>query len=162
MVDVNLKYRDETPLGKDPDRVCMSLNRHHSIIWSKHTPRQKYFELKPSRGSQGNLQLYHSSDIGSYVLSSDTIIHPLFYSEREGNKVAYSKWFPFESIKEEIPDVITDFQKSAFGIACHTVFPARQINRQQTINQARGVDRRICDRFDLTLECIRRFYENAE
>lgn len=162
MVDVYLNYRDETPLGEDPDRVSMSLNRHHSILWSKHTPRQKVFELKPSRGSQGNLLLQHNSDLGSYVLSSDTIVHPLFYSEREGNKVAYSKWFPYESIKSEIPDVIADFQRSAFGIACHTIFPARQINRQQTINQARGVDRRICDRFDLTLECIRRFYKNVE
>jgi hypothetical protein len=31
-----------------------------------------------------------------------------------------------------------------------------------TINQARGVHPRIWDRFDLTLECIRRFYENKE
>ena len=31
-----------------------------------------------------------------------------------------------------------------------------------TINQARGVSRIICDRFDLTLECIRRFYLEEE
>ena len=31
-----------------------------------------------------------------------------------------------------------------------------------TINQARGVSIIICDRFDLTLECIRRFYRDEE
>src|SRR5690606_29116773 len=30
------------------------------------------------------------------------------------------------------------------------------------INQARGVNRKICDRFDLTLECIRLFYLNEQ
>ena len=32
----------------------------------------------------------------------------------------------------------------------------------QTINQARGCNHRIVDRFDLTLECIRRYYLNLE
>jgi hypothetical protein len=34
------------------------------------------------------------------------------------------------------------------------------VNRQHTINQARGICRFIDDRFDLTLECIKRFYTN--
>lgn len=39
------------------------------------------------------------------------------------------------------------------------VFPSDQIDRKQTINQARGTNRTtIGDRFDLTLECIRRHY----
>ena len=46
-------------------------------------------------------------------------------------------------------------------IGGHIVFPAHKKNGF-TINQARGVSRIICDRFDLTLECIRRFYRNEE
>jgi len=46
-------------------------------------------------------------------------------------------------------------------IGGHIVFPAHRKNGF-TINQARGVSRLICDRFDLTLECIRRFYQNEE
>ena len=38
------------------------------------------------------------------------------------------------------------------------VFPGHQVGRKMTINQARGCDARIRDRFDLTLECIRRHY----
>jgi len=39
--------------------------------------------------------------------------------------------------------------------------PAHNMNGF-TINQARGVSRLISDRFDLTLECIRRFYRGIE
>jgi hypothetical protein len=42
------------------------------------------------------------------------------------------------------------------------VFPARQVDRQWTINQARGCTRSISDRLDLTLECIRRHYTGLE
>ena len=42
------------------------------------------------------------------------------------------------------------------------VFPGNQIDRKWTINQARGCTRRISDRFDLTLECIRRHYSELE
>jgi hypothetical protein len=116
-------------------------------------------------GSDGKLLLQHSSSMGEFILSSDTIVHSLFYSDDTGqsfsNKISYSKRFPFETIKNEIPDVIKDFWKNEFGIACYMVFPAKQINRKFTINQARGVDTKICDRFDLTLECIRRYYQNS-
>lgn len=46
-------------------------------------------------------------------------------------------------------------------IGGHLIFPAHNKNGF-TVNQARGISRRICDRFDLTLECIRRFYLNEE
>jgi hypothetical protein len=38
------------------------------------------------------------------------------------------------------------------------VFPGNQIERKWTINQARGCIKSINDRFDLTVECIRRHY----
>jgi hypothetical protein len=37
-------------------------------------------------------------------------------------------------------------------------FWTRQIDGNHTINQARGINKFIDDRFDLTLECIRLFY----
>jgi hypothetical protein len=40
----------------------------------------------------------------------------------------------------------------------YLIFPNNQVNRKHTIDQARGVLRLTDDRFDLTLECIRRFY----
>ena len=43
----------------------------------------------------------------------------------------------------------------------HIVFPGNKRNGF-TINQARGVSRIICDRFDLTLECIRLYYQEQK
>jgi hypothetical protein len=40
------------------------------------------------------------------------------------------------------------------------VFPGNQVDRKLTINVARGFNRSVADRFDLTLECIRRHYVN--
>ena len=38
------------------------------------------------------------------------------------------------------------------------IWPSNKINGFQTINGARGFNRQIVDRLDLTIECIRRFY----
>ena len=40
------------------------------------------------------------------------------------------------------------------------VFPGNRIGGKMTINGARGFHPRIKDRFDLTVECIRRHYRN--
>lgn len=165
MIDVNVDYYDDTPAGKDPDCFSPSLNQHHQTLWSKRLPSGKEFDLEPLRDN-GKLLLSHKSELGEFILASDTIVHSLFYSSDDGtafsDQVAYAKAFPSNTIKNQMPDVIMGFWQKEFGIACYTIFPARQINRRQTINQARGVHRKICDRFDLTLECIRRFYENKE
>jgi hypothetical protein len=50
----------------------------------------------------------------------------------------------------------------AYTIGGMMIFPGNMIDRKWTINQARGVTRSISDRFDLTLECIRRHYSDLE
>lgn len=42
------------------------------------------------------------------------------------------------------------------------LFPGVRVQGKQTINQARGTHPRIQDRFDLTLECIRRHFVGEE
>ena len=42
------------------------------------------------------------------------------------------------------------------------LFPGNRIDGKWTINQARGCTKRIGDRFDLTLECIRRHYSEGD
>jgi uncharacterized protein DUF6994 len=60
-------------------------------------------------------------------------------------------------------DQITEAKREAFNRIGYTIggmmiFPANQVDRKPTINGARGLNARIADRFDLTLECIRRHY----
>lgn len=40
------------------------------------------------------------------------------------------------------------------------LFPGNKIDGKQTLNGARGFNRKIADRLDLTLECIRRHYRS--
>lgn len=54
---------------------------------------------------------------------------------------------------------IEELKHKVRTIGGHLIFPAHKKNGF-TINQARGINRIICDRFDLTLECIRRLYLN--
>ena len=51
-----------------------------------------------------------------------------------------------------------EFNRIGYTIGGMMVFPGNQVDRKMTINGARGFHPRIKDRFDLTLECIRRHY----
>ena len=63
-------------------------------------------------------------------------------------------------ITEKIPDEVNELFIQGGNIASYIIFPKNKINNGQTINMARGVNSLIDDRFDLTLECIKRFYKN--
>ena len=59
--------------------------------------------------------------------------------------------------------LFTDDENEAFRTIAYTIggmmiFPGNLIDGKQTINGARGFNRKIADRFDLTLECVRRHY----
>lgn len=164
--NLNYDYFTDTSKGKDPDSHSKNLNYHHQIIWSKRLPSGEMFDLKPLH-TNGRRLLYHKSKkLGEHVLASDAIIHPLYYYNRqEGkflDKIAYANSFPSAQIKSELKNKIIDFNFKAVGLSCYTLFPAKQILRKNTINQARGVNRKICDRVDLTLECIRRYYDEIK
>ena len=66
-------------------------------------------------------------------------------------------------IVEQIPeDEMEYFSNTRATIAGHAIFPAKRIDNKMTINGARGVNHKIQDRFDLTLESIRRFYKKED
>jgi hypothetical protein len=66
-------------------------------------------------------------------------------------------------ITERIPEGEVDtFRAVSYTIGGMMIFPGNQIEGKQTINGARGFTRAISDRFDLTLECIRRHYLNID
>ncbi len=95
--------------------------------------------------------LHHKSELGEFFLSSDQI----------GN--TYSNVKKMSHIIEEIPvDDMDYFESLRATISGHAFFPAKRIDNKMTINGARGVSHQIKDRFDLTLECIRRFYLGEE
>ena len=141
-IDVTFDMRSDTPSGGDPDAKSPTLRQYHLHLWAKRLPTGAFFELRPDRR-----YLLHDSSLGLFRLSSDTAV-PTF--ERE----------------KSISACVTHEELAVFSARRYTIggmiaFPADQVNRQWTINQARGCDGRIKDRFDLTLECIRRHYCGA-
>lgn len=138
-IDVTFDMRSDTPKGKDPDQHSPTLRRYHQLLWSKRLPDGRPFELAAD--------LRHSSAVGDFVLSSDTIIRT-FRNHRGARPV----------ISQVPEDEQEAFSRLGYTIGGMIVFPANRIGRQRTINGARGLHPRIADRFDLTLECIRRHY----
>ncbi len=68
-----------------------------------------------------------------------------------------SRWLA--PIIDQIPEVEREeFMRIGYTIGGMMVFPANRVDGKMTINGARGCHPRIKDRFDLTVECIRRHY----
>ena len=142
-IDITFNVFSDTPEGKDPDSFSPTLRKYHHILWSKSLPNGKSFFLNLDTPKL----LHHKSELGEFFLSSDQI----------GN--TYSNVGKMSHIVEQAsPDEMDYFSNIRATIAGHAIFPARRIDNKMTINGARGVNHKIQDRFDLTLECIRRFY----
>ncbi len=91
--------------------------------------------------------LHHLSDLGEFRLSSDAVIP------------SWSRWKKMAHITDQIPEVEREeFSRIGYTIGGMMVFASNRVDRKPTINGARGFDARIADRFDLTVECIRRHY----
>lgn len=144
-INVTFDFRDDSK-GKDPDSFSDTLRKYHKLLWSKNLPNGKYFDLD---NANSEAYLYHKSELGEYFLSSDSIIH------------TYFKWKRTQNIISGIPSKEMEyFYNLAYTIGGFIVFPGNRVNGLQTINQEKGFNKKINDRIDLTLECIRLFYIN--
>ena len=144
-IDTDFNVYLDTPKGKDPDSFSPTLRKYHYILWSKYLPNNKYFLLDLDTPRL----LHHKFELGEYFLSSDAITH--CYSNVK--KMAHI-------IKQIRPEEVQEFERICSTIGGYIIFPAKRIDNKMTINGARGCNHKIQDRFDLTLECIRRFYKN--
>jgi hypothetical protein len=146
-IDITFDFRSDTPPGRDPDASSSTLRRYHKRLWSKPLPSGAMFELVDTTS---RVYLHHRSPLGEFRLASDTVV-PSFRKERR-----------ISHILEQIPEAIVSFNAIAYTIGGMMLFPGNQVDRRMTINAARGCHPRIKDRFDLTVECIRRYYLEEE
>ena len=129
--------------GGDPDSTSLTLKKYHKILWSKPLPNGKTFDLSDDKSGA---YLYHKSELGEFFLGSDAITHSYRNQKRKN-------W-----IVKQIPEEVNELFNAGSTIGAYIIFPNKRINGNHTINQARGVNSLIDDRFDLTLECVRLFY----
>lgn len=143
LIDTSFDFRTDAS-GRDPDVFSRTLRRYHKLLWSKALPSGRLFDLNDTvRGAY----LHHRSELGEFFLTSDCVIATFTKRVRA----------------RYIANLLTEEENEAFRTIGYTiggmmVFPGKRINGKMTINGERGCNGKIDDRFDLTLECIRRHY----
>ena len=146
LIDTKFDFHSDTPARKDPDSYSPTLRRYHKILWSKPLPNGLRFDLTDTTPK---VYLHHQSELGEFFLSSDAIAHS--YSRQKG----------MSDIINQIPsEEIDSFFSLSSTIGGYIIFPSKKVDNKMTINGARGMNQKIADRFDLTLECIRLHYLN--
>lgn len=139
-LDTKYDFRSEIPPGRDADVWSVTLQRYHQMLWSKPLPSGDIFRLI-THGYPGRYYLVYDSLSGPLELSSDAITTRLRPSP----------------VAKNLPEAEQP-PEPTYTVGRALLFPRVQRDRKQTINQRRGTHHAIRDRFDLTLECIRRHY----
>ena len=158
IIDVNFDFTMDSPgywdgfwerkggLGAgacDPDACSPTLKRYHQLIWSKPLPNGDYFELTPRKG------LDYLSWRNMYFGSDSILVSFRYWDYRE----------MIDAVVRHLPDYrmfMEDFLHRAYTIGGMIIFP----KHVGSMNQRRGTNRQIRDRWDLTMECIRRYYND--
>lgn len=137
-IDIRFDVRNDSH-GKDPDAVSETLKSYHQLLWSKPLPNGQILELETGKG------FYLRWD--DMYFGSDSIIVSFMHAGYKHRQMIMDSIPNFDEYRE-------DYLKKAYTIAGSIIFP--QV--RWSMNQARGCSRKISDRWDLTLECIRRLY----
>ena len=142
-IDTSFDFRTDA-FGRDPDASSATLRRYHQLLWSKPLPGGAMFDLD---NTTPGAYLHHRSDLGEFLLASDSVI-PTF-----------TRWITLKPITTQLPEEANEaFRTIGYTIGGMMIWPGNRVDGMMTINGARGFYRRIADRMDLTLECVRRHY----
>ncbi|MBR2812178.1 MAG: hypothetical protein IKD69_12445 [Solobacterium sp.] len=131
--------------GCDPDSASKTLQKYHQLLWSKPLPCGETMNL--TCGSESNYLTWNHFRFGS-----DSILASFRYQRNKDLLVKVA-----QSVSD-YKSYMEDFVHSSYTIGGMIIFP-KHIN---SINQRRGTNPFIRDRWDLTLECIRRYYSGEE
>ena len=144
-IDVTFDVRGDAQ-GRDPDQHSPTLRRFHKQLWSKELPTGGKLDLSDQ---VHNAYLHAEVNGREFILNSDGAI-PTFTMRKR-----------LQSLLSAVPAYeLEAFRNIAFTIGGFMIFPGMRRNGRMTINGARGFNSLISDRFDLTLECIRRHYQH--
>lgn len=156
-IDVTFDFTTDTPnywecfyAGEnrpDPDANSPTMRQYQQILYSKTLPNGENFELKQGNSSDKYLCWK------DFCFGSDSIIN--MYIHHRTLKTLIN------DVKKEIPDFdkfYEEYLRKSYTIGGEIIFP----KYPKSINVARGTNGKIADRFDLTLECIRLYYNNDQ
>ena len=131
--------------GADPDAKSETLRTYHQLLWSKELPNGEYMNLK-----KGNVSQYLLWK--DYRFGSDSITASFRHSQHRELLEKVEKYV------QNYKNFVENYLRLTYTIGGMIIFP----KHKNSINQWRGCNQKIKDRWDLTLECIRRFYNNEK
>ena len=137
-IDISFDFRTDS-FGKDPDSSSPTLKAYHQALWSKPLPNGQMLNLTSDRCSYLRC--------GDMYFGSDSITASFRYNMKLLDLVAQSV--------PSVTDYIENYLQKAYTIGGMIIFP----KHPWSMNQARGCSKKICDRWDLTLECICRYFK---
>ncbi|MBO4277285.1 MAG: hypothetical protein J5925_02665 [Clostridia bacterium] len=137
-IDITFDFRSDSK-GKDPDLWSPTLKAYQRFLYSKPLPNGEIMQLDENLVWK------------DFKFSSDSILH------------GFTNWKSYRHIISRADkSLVSDYVAYDYTIGGELIFPCNHVDGVQTINQARGINHKIRDRIDLTLECIRRFYLGEE
>lgn len=153
-IDVNFDFTTDTPGywetfwtnplsskgNKDPDNESPTLRSYHRILWNKELPNGELFDLSDDL-TWKNMRFSSDSLLVSFR-------YEIYHQMIEEVAATVQDWNNF----------IESFVRRSYTIGGEIIFP----KRCQSINQCRGCNKYIRDRWDLTLDCIRKYYDNEK
>ena len=131
--------------GGDPDSLSKNLQLYHQTVWSRKLPCGETMALQCGTGP--NYLTWKDFRFGS-----DSIIVSFRYEKYR---------HILDEVQKAVPNYksfVEDYLHRAYTIGGMMIFP----KHAGSINQAKGTSPKLRDRWDLTLECIRRHYCNEE
>ena len=137
--DIDIHFDAQTDSkGPDPDSGSPTLKAYHQLLWSKPLPNGQEMKLRIEK---------NCLKWGDMWFGCDSIT------------ASFLHWrFPLKEYVEQnilnFAEFKKDYWHKTYTIGGSIIFPMHR----WSMNQARGCSVKICDRWDLTLECIRRFY----
>ena len=154
-ININFDFTTDTPLFwetywndemggvfVDPDNKSKTLKKYHKSIWTKQLPNGEFFNL--IEGDEKQYLIWKN-----FRFSSDSIIASFRYEKYR---------YMIKQVINHLPnykEFMEDYTRRSYTIGGSIIFP----KMKGSINQRRGCNPYIIDRFDLTLECIRKYYK---
>lgn len=149
-IDPHLDFADDYRAGSDPDRYSARLYKWHQALWSR--PVDGVDPVECEVVWDGGYTMRMTTSTGrAFRLASDGLL-------QTWSSPGWHWRFQADLIEEILADR-DDFYRTASTIGGYLLWPLNDPGQTgRSINQTRGTTIAIADRFDLTLECVRRHY----
>ena len=160
-VDVLMPLNRGLKDNEDPDKYSELLKEYHRLIWSNRLLNGKPFTLE-----NGDInKLIYNGDGVKIVFTPDSTTNVFRHSGRKyRDSVEKLIVEQYKEADPEIANMLDDYYRRDYIIGSSIIFPIsiNDVSIRWTMNIARGILYKIHDRIDLTLECIKRYYDKND